>query len=210
MPDDADKMFVLWVPDEHGTRTRGRPCFTQGALLLRDGKLDMKVVFRSHDIPKGWVENVYGVMKLMEEVAHDTGYEVGRLVVDSESGHVYKGDLPWVEEIVREHVWDGKPVRVFRPEDIGDPRGNWNINIVDGQIVALLQHPKSGMPLVELKGRTARQISSQLIMLGLIEQPDHAMDIAMELAKAEISLQLGITYTQDKPFPFREVRSRLK
>lgn len=209
-PDDVDKVAFLWLPDVHGVRNHGRPCFTQIAFLVRGGKISMKVTFRSHDGAKGWFENLYGAWGLMCDIAQETGYDMGTIVAESESGHIYQGDLPWVLELIQKEVLDVPSVKVFDSETMGDPRGNWSVNVINGQIVAILKDPSTDKPLAELFGRTARNIMAQMRHLKLMADADHALDIGAELAKAELCNLVGLPYVQDKPLDFRKIRIGLE
>jgi tetrahydromethanopterin S-methyltransferase subunit A len=206
-PDDADKVFVLWDPETHGMRDRGRPCAIEGAILVRNGKIDMKVEFRSHDMAKAWLENTYGFWRLQKYIAEKTGYEPGVLIVDSESAHMYEMDVPWVKGLVENHIWNEQPSIVFDAEEMSDRRGNWVVNVVDGEIICMLQDPVNAQPLQVLKGRTAKRIIGQLRHLGLIEKPDHALDIGAQLMSAEVCNLLGLPYVQDRSINFRSLRN---
>jgi hypothetical protein len=210
MPDDADKVAFLWVPDTHGVRDHGRPCFTQAAFLVRDGKVDMKVNFRSHDIPKGWLENVYGIWRLQVYIARETGYRVGRTIVDSESGHIYQSDLDWVKEVVNSRIIDQLPTRIYQSETMADPRGNWLINNIGGKTICILQDPQTGRPLSKpIDGRTFNSIWTQVRHLGLFADSVHAMYFGAEVQKAVLCNLVGMPYVQDMPLDFRRIREGL-
>jgi hypothetical protein len=212
MPDDADKTFFLWQPSVHGMRDRGRPCLVQGSLLVRDGRIDMKATFRSHDIPKGWIENIYGIRRFLMDIANTTGYEVGTLTVESESAHMYLADVEWANELVTREIRNKQPVKVYDAETMSDPRGNWQINVVDGQIRCVLQD-QVGIPLLELEGRTAKDIIAQFRHFRLLSDPNHAMDLGAQLANAELANLVGpefLPYIQDRSLNFRNIRNALK
>lgn len=208
-PDDADKIFVLWEPEVHGMRDRARPCALMGEVLVRNERVDMHVVFRTHDMAKAWVENVYGFWRLQTYIAEQTGLEPGVLIVDSESAHMYQVDVEWVQKLVAEQIWNKEPRIVFNDGEMADPRGNWVVNVVDGQIICVLQDPATAQPLYKLEGRTAKNIIGQLRHLGLLEQPDHALDIGSQLKQAEICNLLGIPFVQDRSIDFHELRKRM-
>uniref|UniRef100_A0A7C4FBJ2 Dihydropteroate synthase-like protein n=1 Tax=Ignisphaera aggregans TaxID=334771 RepID=A0A7C4FBJ2_9CREN len=50
-----------------------------------------------------------------------------------------------------------------------------------------------------IRGRSARAIQHEILERGLVSQLSHAMYLGRELAKAEIALQLGKNYVQEKP-----------
>lgn len=204
-PDDADKTIILWDPRVHGLQDRGRPCWLELSLMVRGGMINSKAVFRSHDIAKGWLFNTYGTWRLCQEkICAETGYPMGKLVIESESAHVYQGDKPWVRRLWEREILEASPQRVFEAER-ADPRGNFAISVLEGKIICLLKSP-DGKPLVELKGRTAKQVMGLLNHHNLISQVSHGLDIGAELTKAEMCLKLGVLFVQDKPLSLKDIR----
>lgn len=203
MPDDADKTIILWDPRTHGMQDRGRPCWVELSFLVREGKIHTKAVFRSHDIAKGWLFNAYGIWRLWQDICQETGYEMGKMTIESESCHVYKGDETWARRLWEKRLEGVSPKSVFNPER-ADPRGNLVINIVDDEITCVLVSP-AGQPLLKMSGLTAKGMMGEINRLGLISQTDHALDIGAELTKAEICRRLGIPYRQDKPLPWSKI-----
>ncbi len=203
IPDDADKTFVLWNPDTHGRQYSGRPCLLDLSLLVRNGKINCRAIFRSHDIAKGWLKNVFGIYRFLQEVCRITKYKVGKIEIESESAHFYLGDQDWVKEIWQKQVADKKIPKLFNEEN-ADPRGNFGIEVIDREIVCNLLSPKEGKPLLELRGKTALEIIRQLDWYQLISQPTHGLDIGMELSKAETCLKLKIPYIQDRSLVLKE------
>lgn len=205
IPDDADKTFVLWDPATHGIQYSGRPCLVEMGLLIRNGKINSRAVFRSHDIPRGWLKNFYGIYRFLQKIGQETGYPIGEIEINSESAHLYLSDQEWVKKLWQERIVKATPKRVF-DETKADPRGNFAIELVDGEIVCTLLSPKEGTPLIEIKGRTANSVIAQLGHLDLISQVSHGLDIGAELTKAEICLREGILYVQDKPLGLKKDR----
>lgn len=205
MPDDADKTIILWDPRTHGMQDRGRPCWIELNFLVREGKIHTKAVFRSHDIAKGWLFNAYGIWRLWQDVCQETGYEMGKMTIESESAHVYKGDETWVREFWEERFNESRPKLVFDSER-ADPRGNLVISVVNDEITCVLVSP-DGRPLAEIRGRTAKRIMAEINRRDWISQIDHALDIGSELAKAGICRKLKIPYQQDKPFSWEDAIS---
>lgn len=203
IPDDADKTFILWDPNTHGIQYSGRPCLIEMALLIRDGKINSRAVFRSHDIPRGWLKNVYGIHRFLQKIGRDTGYPVGQIEIDSESAHLYLSDQGWANNLWQKQIIEATPRRVF-DESLADPRGNFAIEVMDDEIVCTLLSPIEGKPLLELKGRTANQIIAKIRHYDLISQVSHGLDIGAELTKAEVSLRKGLPYVQDRPLPWKE------
>ena len=204
-PADADKTFILWDPATHGVQDRGRPCLVYASLLVRDGRVDMQTTWRSHDIAKGWPDNLYGMLRLQEYIAKETGNKRGYLLATSESAHIYQADVSWMEKIWREHLVDKKLKKVFHDESEADPRGNVNITVVGNEIVLVLQDPETASPLTTFRG-TFKDVYYMLKKLDLLSNHSHLMDVGSELQKAEMCRLLGIPYVQDKPIDFRNLR----
>ena len=66
------------------------PCLQILDFLVRGDKLNLTAVFRSHDIGRAYVSNVYGLGKLQASIAAELGIEVGTLTTVSISAHIYK------------------------------------------------------------------------------------------------------------------------
>jgi thymidylate synthase len=68
-----------------------------GQFLVRDGELNLSVVFRSHHYgelgnPKSmpaYVANMYGLARLMEDTAEKLCVDIGALTCHSMSAHLY-------------------------------------------------------------------------------------------------------------------------
>ncbi len=80
-----------------------------------------------------------------------------------------------------------------------DPRGYLVVGVdYDGGFIVVEWRPLREGKLVKLKGRHALSIARTLArMIGL--DPEHSAYLGYELAKAEIALHLGKSYTQDEP-----------
>jgi dihydropteroate synthase-like protein len=74
-----------------------------------------------------------------------------------------------------------------------DPVGSFRIGVVDGKILA--SHEK-----INVIGTNAAEILNTLIDFDLVTRLDHAGYLGRELAKAEIAIRLGRSYSQDDPF----------
>jgi thymidylate synthase len=78
-----------WIPeiDHHEQHV---PCLQLVELLIRDNKLYMTAVFRSHDIGRAYVSNVYGLGTLQARIAKEVGVGIGSLTTHSISAHIYE------------------------------------------------------------------------------------------------------------------------
>jgi dihydropteroate synthase-like protein len=78
-----------------------------------------------------------------------------------------------------------------------DPLGVFKIRVNhELKYIEALYIGKKGRILI--RGKSAKAIQNKILELGLISQLSHAMYLGREIAKAEIALQLGKNYVQEK------------
>ena len=89
-PNSRRGVVVTWQPWVD-INSRDPPCMDFLKFSIKDNKVCLTVVFRSHDILKAWPQNVYGISYLLKYVADQLGIEVGYLEVISCDPHIYIG-----------------------------------------------------------------------------------------------------------------------
>lgn len=67
---------------------------------IRQGRLHLTALFRSHDFAGAYPANLYGLTRLLEYVAERAGAEPGSIATVSCSAHIYDHDWDWVAEMV--------------------------------------------------------------------------------------------------------------
>lgn len=79
---------ITWCPpvDE---KLADCPCLQLIQCVVREGKLDMKVVFRSNDMLSASGSNMYALVKLQEHIANEIGVPVGKYAHISLVPHIY-------------------------------------------------------------------------------------------------------------------------
>lgn len=83
---------ITWSPIVD-TKNEDVPCLQLVRCTIVKGRLNMEVVFRSHDMLKGYYPNVLGLSYLMDYILAELGgYSKGYLRVVSMSPHVYLSD----------------------------------------------------------------------------------------------------------------------
>ena len=83
-----------------------------------------------------------------------------------------------------------------------DPKGCFKIMIDrNGETIATLHFSasKRDKPTVIVKGKTAEEVYTKIIEMGLVTKLDHAAYLGSELEKAEIASKIGKEYLQDNP-----------
>ena len=75
-------------------------CLQHIQYLIRDGKLDCKVLFRSNDACKATFMNAFALICLQERIAKELGVEVGEYVHRANSFHCYEQDFEMLKGYV--------------------------------------------------------------------------------------------------------------
>lgn len=72
-------------------------CLQSLQFLIRNGKLALKVLFRSNDACKATFMNAFALIMLQKKVADELGIEVGQYVHRANSFHCYQKDFPMLK-----------------------------------------------------------------------------------------------------------------
>lgn len=195
-PDSRRAVATTLVP-EIDAFSKEPPCITQLQALQSRGKLHFLATVRSHDIFKAAIPNAFGLRILQKRVCEKLGFELGQLQITSQSAHIYEQDWDNADKLVKCAFWEKEPDLNFNPNTQKDPRGNMIINIKDGKINVNFQSPQ-GDELMNLEGKTAKEIMVKISQLELLSKSGHLLDIGAELQKSEIALNNNLEYDQDK------------
>jgi len=76
------------------------------------------------------------------------------------------------------------------------PGQPFHVVILGGHIHVICQ---AGEDQIDIIGTSADEIGDELSLQGLMPDPPHALYLGKELAKAELALAMGRSYTQDEP-----------
>jgi len=164
------------------------PCLDVIQALVQD-KLHITAYFRSNDMFGAWPENALALRKVQYEVAERVGVEVGDLIIISNSAHIYSSNWEEARKIVRENSLNN--------EKCSDPRGNVLIDVENGKIKISHLDP-DGKKIGEFFVHSAIEGYKLISREKIISQIDHALDIGVELGRAEIALKKGLKYVQDR------------
>jgi thymidylate synthase len=181
---------ITWhVQDELMRKHKSSPCLVLVQAMVQDEKLNLTVFFRSHDMTQGWPENAYGCAALQKEIADGVGFDAGILTVISGSAQIYNHYYNQVEDMLAKH-WNSEI-------PYNDPRGNFSIFTLNGEIKVRLLHPENNAELEKFSGKTAKELMDKIAMTAAIIDTRHAIYLGTELQKAEFALQKGLAYEQD-------------
>ena len=199
-PNTRRAVATTMVPPIDKDSKDDSPCITQVQAIQVNGKLHFLVTARSHDIFKAAIPNAFGLRTLQKTIADETGFELGKLQITSQSAHIYEQDWENAAKMMRCLFWERPPSLTFDATN-ADPRGLFTISISSGAIEASFKSPL-GDDLAKLEGKSAKEVANKIAQLELLLRTDHIFDIGMELQKAEIALTKKIPYQQDRPLIF--------
>ncbi len=98
-PNSRRASAVTWIPPVD-TEKEEVPCMMVDDFKIRQGRLHLTALFRSHDFAGAYPANLYGLTRLLEYVAERAGAEPGSIATVSCSAHIYDHDWDWVAEMV--------------------------------------------------------------------------------------------------------------
>lgn len=76
-------------------------CMQHLQFFVRDGKLNLKVLFRSNDAVKASFSNAFALILLQKRIADELGYEVGTYTHRANSFHCYERDFDMLKGYVK-------------------------------------------------------------------------------------------------------------
>ncbi|MBI4182190.1 MAG: thymidylate synthase [Candidatus Aenigmarchaeota archaeon] len=185
----------------------GSPCLNHVWFRLDGDRLTMTCIFRSHDMFEGYPENAFGLRMLQEEVRAELSQRLrlplrlGELMILSQSAHLYKDTWEWAEAVTKQQL---PPLR--RHLARLDPRGNFVISL-DGEEIVLEHTGPGGEKIGEFRGRSGEELRDLLVRENVVSLIPHALDLGLELMKAELARTLGLAYAQDQPLPLGRERA---
>lgn len=172
------------------------PCLDLIQALVQD-KLHMTAYLRSNDMFRAWPENALALRNVQFEICEKVGISPGDLIIISNSAHIYSSNWKDAKEILEKNPvrqnWDMDSRGKREP----DPRGNILVDIEEGKIKVTHLGP-DGARLSEFFACSAIEAYRKIVEKQMISQISHALDIGVELGKAEIALNSGKKYLQDR------------
>lgn len=165
--------MTTWRLEDSG-KSSNRPCLVGVQQRVIDGRLNLTLVFRSHDLFAGWPLNLGGWAMYGCARASALGVLPGFLVCHSVSAHVYQRD--WVDadkqvaEISRELRWDR--------------RSQWHVGKgSNGQLVVKAFNPDTEQLLRTFEGSSVATLRAEIEASGLVTEIGAAMWLGAELQR---------------------------
>lgn len=154
------------------------PCMVYVQLLYdnANNKLNLYVIFRSHDIFKAALANGYALCKMLQEYSVVAGVMPGRVEITSLSAHIYDTDLNNTKlfiDCISAHMKDTIHF---------DPRGNFVITKTDEFVICELHDGTDDKILITLKGKPF-DIYKKILDEKIVVDTEHLSYIFAELFK---------------------------
>ena len=153
-------------------------------------------------------ENAFGLRSLQEVIRkelvetlekenkeHDI--KLGHLIINSQSAHIYDDCWERAQQIVDMYYDKYMSMHPTDPTENQDPRGSFQIELDNGEIVVNYLST-DGTEIKKLRGKNAAELRDIIARENIISLLAHAIDIGMELQKAEIALKSKKEYNQDQ------------
>lgn len=180
---------TLWDPTIEVT-TDEVPCINLYQAVVQDERLYLTAYLRANDIYNGYPRNIYGILRIQEELCQRLNLKKGYVQTIAGSSHIYERNfadiIPFLEED-----------KLFCNED---ERGYFVIENKENYIE--VSFCNNGVIERVLQGETATSLREACC--SLISEMPHAYYMGQELTKAEIALKNNLPYIQDSELPIQK------
>lgn len=176
---------TLWLPQIDIEEKEG-PCIDLYQAIIEGEYLYLIAYLRANDVYNGWPRNIYGILKIQEELCKELNCKKGYVNTIAGSAHVYSRNFNDLEKRYKNKLVS------FCEED---ERGYFTVSIENAQIKVAF-YTKTGEEIYNFYGTTAKELRDKCTFC--ISNIDHAFYLGQELMKAEIALQNNLTYIQDQ------------
>lgn len=195
----ARAVMSLWDVNQDGGSS-SPPCLNHIWVRVVNNELSLSATFRSNDMFSAWCANAMGLFELQKHILEeinkrsDHNLFIGPLITISQSAHIYDDCWENAQDIIQTYY-----PQIYQQRNYGDPVGSFVININNGIINIEHMTPGSGEVVNCYSAKNAKNLYRQIAADCPGIETEHAMYLGNELQKAEISLQYGFIYEQDKP-----------
>ncbi|MCX8053192.1 MAG: thymidylate synthase [Armatimonadetes bacterium] len=185
-PEDRDCYLALW-DSRSDIDAEDAPCLVSLFFRVFDAKLTLTATYRTHNALDAWLKNVYGLIKVQEIVANETGIEMGPLTVISHSISIDPARYEFARRVA-----ESKTLSI----DI-DPNGYFVISIDDETREIVAHHMSNeGIQLREYRSKKAERIQHEIARDCAISDINHAIYVGRQLAIYERYLETGESHEE--------------
>lgn len=114
-------VMIPWNPMFDAT-SRDPPCLNWVQVIIRNGRMHMRILFRSQDMLLGLPGNLVGCAAMMASLAGEIGVPAGSLTLISTTPHIYKKRDGDEFDMMRNHIFRRKMVSK------SDFKDSWPVN----------------------------------------------------------------------------------
>ncbi|AFZ22461.1 thymidylate synthase [Cylindrospermum stagnale PCC 7417] len=197
--DSARAVMSLW--DASHDANDSPPCLNHIWVRIVDHQLSLTATFRSNDMFSAWPANAMGLRELQryicDAITQKSNHvlKMGPLITISQSAHIYDDCFENTENVITSQY-----TKICQQRDYADPAGSFVITVQDSSIFVEHMTPGSGEVVNCYSGKSASQLSRQIVADCPGLQVEHAIYLGSELQKAEIALsnKQELIYEQDK------------
>ncbi len=183
-PEDRKSYISLWDSGKDLASPAGHPCLVGLYLRRYAQRLTLTANFRTHNAMDAWLENCYGLLRVLHRACEITGMTGGAVTVISHS--ISLDPRRW--DVARAVAQDRK----YRLRE--DPLGNFAISVQDGEI--LLRHYHRGILMGEYRDKNPVRIQHQLARDLAVSDVGHAIYLGRMLERAYKCIQTGEEFYQ--------------
>ena len=185
-PETRGAYVSLWQEGDLGASSK--PCLTTLFFRRSEGRLTLTATYRSHNLLWAWLENVYGLMAVLNHVADEAGMEPGAITVISHSLTV-DPDSPrfGVAQAVAES-WksdDDLDRESGKYSLRQDPNGYFEVSADHERGVIVAEHRYGGMLVKRYEAERAVTIEREVAADMGVSLASHAMWLGRELTTKE-------------------------
>jgi len=180
-PENRHQFISLWDTVVDFRDRKANPCLVSLFFRVSEGRLGMTASYRTHNAIDAWLQNVHGLIRILDFVCERSELPKGALTVFSHSI-----SLDPTNEIKYRKALSVAELRTHQLRE--DPHGFFRITLEEGRIV--VRHLYNNVMLKEYRSKHAERLQHDLVKDEAISDLNHALYIGRNLALAERALKL--------------------
>jgi hypothetical protein len=194
-PESRNAYVSLWDTATNLNAETAVPCLATIFFRRSNHRLTMTATYRSHNLLTAWIQNVYGLMAIQQEICKRTGTPPGPITVISHSLGIdpLSPRFQLAQDLAKGRKRDEDVHRETGAHRLReDPNGYFVVTVDDeaGEIVA--EHRYDGLLVKEYRSDRAAKIEREIIADMAVSLVSHAIWLGRELSVKEAALQRRI------------------
>jgi hypothetical protein len=189
-PETRGAYVSLWEREDLGSNSK--PCLTTLFFRRSEDRLTLTATYRSHNLLGAWLENVYGLMAVLEHVAAGVGIEPGAITVISHSLTIDPGSPRFgaAQAIAENWKSDDDLDRAAGKYSLRqDPNGYFEVSVDRERGLIVAEHRYGGMLVKRYEAERGVTIERQVAADMAVSLVSHALWLGRELTAKEQMLR---------------------